>query len=1313
MAKDNYKSIYQDLKFFDKNGYEIPLIIASNIVIKVYNKNGNEGDATILNGVFTKEKDIDGNFIINDIKILNVGKSFNSEKINLENSIVDVYIDGICLKKCKIDFKVKECASFNIAYTSSNAVISEYTNYGIKEFDYFECIISKKELDDLFGKDYELPYPSLIFNADINMEKVSTGLHSVETIYFGIEKEGKLIKPYDEKYNIVFITDAKDDDIQFFIVDKNSEEIYKRHIIEIQLDDENTLDDEYFDITSEDFDNVINIDDILTSNPQLNVCFSSKEEGVHEQKIYVMLKNRENDKEIIKIGEFNVIVEAEGEDERFRSLFANFGIPDPIMYPTLFKECDIKEEKTNWEIVNRKSKELFLTYDEIFPYVGTYKALINAIKFLGYDDVYFREWYKDIKKGIKYSKRLNINENFKDYDPYLTYDNVLENRISQKKLNKLTLVYKINEETSEIDEYNIPILKNVYNYSVDEVLIKINSLKEWLERNILALNCRIIEITGEGVVYEKQGYKTYGTIMQNLDYEEYLNFTPYVKNKIEELKDSSANIKVSILNNSETSHLTFEDFFDETIAEYEKSYNGTIAYPFVNDLYVKAFVDCDSAIINENVDNGLFIEDNKILLLKNKQDNLIDSKFIIAPIIQLEDANIRLCSNVNQQTYKDWWSNIKYTISNKNDETYSYIITDKEKDTSKQSNDYIILMPIENKAEFKYFYKEDIDSPVFSFKGYQLCLYNNNKSVFDTTFINIDEEFILEINKGKIINKESKDVTSYIVFDYLEDKLEQSIKVTYQYEGLYMVDKRNINDDIAIYEPYYNVKVNKTGHYKIMTYAMNSYGNLFAKELLGGCDVIIETPMITSYHKDKNIINDGVFYKENSISAKKENIKSDKLPKFKWKSHIYEMSLDKSENKIVYPNLSYNYHMSMYNDYVNFSNINDRFKCITKNGNIYTFKSLNLVMSNINEGDYVNIVIYDKNYLNGIYEIEGCVYDIDKEKNEYTILLFESISDEYMINNRYEIYIFSTTEGVVEEISIDSNDDKCSIIALNGKKMIYNVNDVIKIIYKVGGDYIVDNCLYYSYDNVNFYKVLVKNGNEYVPILLDNNGVMRILEEEGETEDDLLTNIYFSSASFRIKGINYDSVEEKTYIMLDGIFNYKKYDELYNKETEKITTELHISKANQKYVNYVMRAITSNENKNDDIILFTKRDRLYDFIDDNYSFVITSFDKNNAFENWTYIENEKMYEHLLPLTIKKNENIVYNVSLLNNDIKLIRWRIYKRNKDNQTRELLFEVENEMLSLNLKNKGIYDIEVYIYDKYGNVSYKDFQSILCVK
>ena len=96
----------------------------------------------------------------------------------------------------------------------------------------------------------------------------------------------------------------------------------------------------------------------------------------------------------------------------------NFDHPDAY-------DVDLIIQNLN-DLINYKAKELFLSYDQIFPYVGTYKALVNAIEYLGYDDIYFREWYKILKNdGKKVIKENNEQGDFIVYEK-LRYEKVFK-----------------------------------------------------------------------------------------------------------------------------------------------------------------------------------------------------------------------------------------------------------------------------------------------------------------------------------------------------------------------------------------------------------------------------------------------------------------------------------------------------------------------------------------------------------------------------------------------------------------------------------------------------------------------------------------------------------------------------------------------------------------------------------------------------------------------------------------------------------------------------------------------------------------------
>ena len=124
---------------------------------------------------------------------------------------------------------------------------------------------------------------------------------------------------------------------------------------------------------------------------------------------------------------------------------------------------------------------------------------------LGYTDLFFKEWYKDLNKS-------------KDFDAgYVAYDmsykansninsimNInLEERIKLKKLNWISMFYRINEElTNECnDEYGFPIAESVYGFDDPNIVPKLISLKNWLEKYVIGVNCRIIDVGGEGIFF--------------------------------------------------------------------------------------------------------------------------------------------------------------------------------------------------------------------------------------------------------------------------------------------------------------------------------------------------------------------------------------------------------------------------------------------------------------------------------------------------------------------------------------------------------------------------------------------------------------------------------------------------------------------------------------------------------------------------------------------------------------------------------------------------------------------------------------------
>lgn len=823
---------FQNIKYFDKSGYEIPVLKASNIIIRTTTGNND----VIFNGVYNNKQDVAGNYIIDELQIVQKGSCLNEIVNELELS---VFIDGNeipnkCYLKNLTNDNFERFYFVNKAYTKKNNIANsenENIKYGISNINNVEisCVISPI---------HNLIFPSIAFTGKINIDRISTGLVENNSIFLAIENSDNFDTPFDDDYDLIFVTDENEKEIRFFTIDPITETVNWTNKILLDLSSEK--------ISNELTDDLYVIDNNIL--PQVNIGFLAEQEGIYEQKIYVLIKHRISGEEF-KIGEFDVTAEAIGEDERYRALFTNFGIPDPKTYPLLFKDANPDEDKVDWNLVNEKSKELFLTYNEIFPYVGTYKALINAVNFLGYNDIYFREWYKKIDTNKRVSYRIDVNDIFKDSD--IKSHMGLNERILRKKLNELTMVYYINKETGETDQYNIPIIKNVYEYSIDEILVKLIALKEWLEKNIIALNCRIIDITGEGVVYERVDQNIYGMYMQNIEYENVLNVDATVINNTVELIDGSANIDITLFNNSKYKNLTledvkeytFKDFIENNIFDNENNlvteFGPTFDYPIVYNAYAKAYVDTSNAIIGyygENDPNNftnkpLFINDGEIyfstkekeaitynilLIDDNGNEYITDDKvesykigqkeinFLTdkCPIIQLQHATLRTDEG-------DWFNNERFIINSTNKD-YAYSITNLLDGNIKYSNDYIILYPMDpyiliDCDKIGIFnttwdiYAKQINLK-YSLKDNLIKIVIDNNSVFDAVEYIFNQIKINENNVKEYINEYLNYLKNNILGPSVKYTLNNSYNIPlFKIKGyklaLYNSNKKYVYDD--------------------------------------------------------------------------------------------------------------------------------------------------------------------------------------------------------------------------------------------------------------------------------------------------------------------------------------------------------------------------------------------------------------------------------------------------------------------------------------------------------------------------------------
>jgi hypothetical protein len=205
-----------------------------------------------------------------------------------------------------------------------------------------------------------------------------------------------------------------------------------------------------------------------------------------------------------EIGRFFTYGQTEEEDIRFKIELGNVGkliAPDDVF---IFKQYDIEEGGIDWLYLNKKRKEMLMMKHLIYPYIGSYKSIINAINFFGYNDLQLNEYYRNIDPSA-----VNFTKLFKVEIPDI-FDNTVEGW-TENDFIKHTMP---NDNFEETNLFNLTYFitdkegNNILNYTLDEIIIKLQGLKYWLKKNIIPLTHKILDITGSA-------YFTGGTQIQH------------------------------------------------------------------------------------------------------------------------------------------------------------------------------------------------------------------------------------------------------------------------------------------------------------------------------------------------------------------------------------------------------------------------------------------------------------------------------------------------------------------------------------------------------------------------------------------------------------------------------------------------------------------------------------------------------------------------------------------------------------------------------------------------------------------------------
>ena len=388
-----------------------------------------------------------------------------------------------------------------------------------------------------------------------------------------------------------------------------------------------------------------------------NIALSSEKEGFHIRKLEVYATENGTD---VKVAEIKVYGEVVGEDERLKTLLTNMALNLTEMDYLIFRDSDIKDLGVDYKLLNTKRKELLLQASTIKPFIGTYKALLGVIDFFGYSNVSLREYWLNINEQSEgFGKMIVVpvaNQTEVGFLAKKSKNTNLPNS-NQKKTSRFSLAYRLNIPTGKLNEFDLPEVEEISDFSPDEILIKLYALKRKLQREYLPLNAKIVDITAEGDYFDGVNQRVWNNQHQiHAQYagqDVHYDIFPDVKSiYIEDLRKvdyrlEGRNQKIEVFNKTERNELedSIRSFYTDWHDEDMSSHNTMAGIP------IGAPIILTGTSLKDTWDdaNFTFIDANDT----DDDANVLHSPLGQPPYITLQDPFL---------TWDDWWKRSVYEI---------------------------------------------------------------------------------------------------------------------------------------------------------------------------------------------------------------------------------------------------------------------------------------------------------------------------------------------------------------------------------------------------------------------------------------------------------------------------------------------------------------------------------------------------------------------------------------------------------------------------------------------------------------------------
>ena len=1434
---------YSRFHYFDKDGHEIMLNYKSNAKITVLNEKypGFESEYAYVRGVpegasyaysssllklksgmrynlDDDTKDITAHVVVNDTSS---GSQYESDRTTRNASVYEIY------KLVNQQSNVENENYVELSYNNVNAPSRRRLLYN---------------LDIVERLDF---FPTLTFSGNLNFERVSTGLVETQTIYVLVEdlenpnSDGTInYVTVQEYYNRIkdhedqsFAEDIRNYINRFkllFFIDCREQEDFR--MFHVKYDEMSWSDRTYLDF------NKIPEDGNNDNGYSVNIGFSGKNEGVYEHKLYVCLLDTSKSTsdypgEVYPIGELNMSAETEGEDERYRTFFTNFGIPDPKYYDDIFNDSELNDDLPNYSSINKHSKKMFLAYSEIFPYIGSYKALLNAVRLLGYEDeIFFKEWYKEIGNNslddsgytsYEISSGSTINKN-------TTSNLSVEERIHLKKMNWISMVYRLNEEINKAeDEFGFPtVIAKVKNFNTDK-LAKLQSLKKWIDQYAIGVNCHITDISGEGLVFERYALNKFGTYQRILDYKNEKSVSAVIENTAVVIQDNKAYINVDVYTSDqnttieEIGNYRFLDYcngyFDENKVYHDKTetiedsslyiYFSTCfsLHDSINTFEIRTKGTHDSFRFGKNlissISPDLILDDNGIMFDPSQCVNLFkNTSFTTLPIIQIEEGEIKRYIRKYENTGKTEFE-ASITSSLNSDGVKEYNLHLKTEDyklsqiptfippTYTDSSSMSTISPSHQRMNIsfgggqtsikRYKFKPVTDTssyveyetnretcglrfttdnvygiPCWMIIGYEekhLMLDNpNSRFVFPEieSRSGVDYvdgyEYMLDITKGRMIFNDSSDNTIIILnFEYDESTKDRKIYVqTFKESQITSMHKYKISSDEYTnrflpsnrydyftegyntdveshvdYENRKNIEVKYAGEYDVDALLYDEFNNIFVNRSAEKVHVL--TPFIdASVYICENAFSPSdlapaVFGEPSDMQVFHSIVSRTPECIFGYVPKLPISSVSKTS--IQYTGLP-TYINKKYNTVkASITSLSDRFDVIGrlylrgisyKNYYVFilskrsTYKSHRFLKSSdyfeVTNSIYADLKSYHNKSITDGNSYADVMFFIYDDLYEFPVASYNGVMlplEKYMDTSCDEYYFVPYAEGASEEIEgILSND--------NDEDSIYSKK---RYSYYIIPQWLVDCSINYINPSSGMMSATLNDNQLFGKSFSKNEPALMVYHTK-----KFPTNYGYGTYTV-------DSYQKSilTLYINKSEGNRIDHDNMYN-----FDGSTYIGKSSIDYIKYMINLDQDKNNVNSRLAVAVD-DNDYkhckQFLTKEYAISFRDFDPEDAIELWEYskirydtprkilahfaykcpVVTAKEYVELSPSVSGSLEDISY---VYTSNIT-VRWRIYK-NIGGISRKMIMESYNKVLMLKLREYGLYDVEMTIWDERGN-------------